>query len=244
MGVLLMRLAGPMQSWGTQSRFTVRDSGSEPSKSGVVGLLCAACGIKRDDISRIAELASLKMGVRVDREGVRMADFQTAGGGTWPGRKVYGVWKSSGTAGDTVTSTRHYLADADFLVALEGPEELLCGLDEALARPVWPLYLGRKGYVPGIPVRIPDGLREGDAESALRSYPWRRRFEKEKVPARLRLVLESNPRDGQPRADVPVSFDSADRKFKVRYVKVEWMDTSNLPVADWGVRPCLFTFLD
>ena len=34
MSTLLMRLAGPMQSWGTQSRFTVRDTGREPSKSG------------------------------------------------------------------------------------------------------------------------------------------------------------------------------------------------------------------
>ena len=42
MSVLLLRLAGPMQAWGTQSRFTVRDTGLEPSKSGVIGLLCAA----------------------------------------------------------------------------------------------------------------------------------------------------------------------------------------------------------
>ena len=41
MATLLMRLAGPMQSWGTTSRFDQRDTGKEPSKSGVVGLLAA-----------------------------------------------------------------------------------------------------------------------------------------------------------------------------------------------------------
>ena len=40
MSVLLMRLAGPMQSWGTRSRFSNRDTGLEPSRSGVIGLLC------------------------------------------------------------------------------------------------------------------------------------------------------------------------------------------------------------
>ena len=31
MSVLLLRLAGPMQSWGTRSRFSNRDTGLEPS---------------------------------------------------------------------------------------------------------------------------------------------------------------------------------------------------------------------
>ena len=50
MAVLLLRLAGQMQSWGTQSRFSNRDTDLEPSKSGVIGLLCAAMGIPRDDM--------------------------------------------------------------------------------------------------------------------------------------------------------------------------------------------------
>ena len=49
MSVLLMRLAGPMQSWGTRSRFSNRDTGLEPSRSGVIGLLCAALGRPREE---------------------------------------------------------------------------------------------------------------------------------------------------------------------------------------------------
>ena len=45
MSTLLLRLAGPMQSWGTDSKFDVRRTGREPSKSGVIGLVAAALGI-------------------------------------------------------------------------------------------------------------------------------------------------------------------------------------------------------
>ena len=44
---LLLRLQGPMQSWGTTSRFDERDTQLEPSKSGVLGLVCAAIGRDR-----------------------------------------------------------------------------------------------------------------------------------------------------------------------------------------------------
>src|ERR1019366_10448139 len=107
-GTLLLRLAGPMQSWGLDSRFDdLRDTGLEPSKSGVLGLVCAALGKPGDDQPgywpSLAELVSLRMGVRVLREGTLRVDFQTAGGGEF-GRKSYGVWKASGTTGGTVVS--------------------------------------------------------------------------------------------------------------------------------------------
>ena len=47
MSTLLLRLAGPMQSWGTDSKFDERRTGREPSKSGVIGLVAAALGIAR-----------------------------------------------------------------------------------------------------------------------------------------------------------------------------------------------------
>src|SRR6266404_1355016 len=120
MPTLLIRLAGPMQSWGTQSRFSIRDTGLEPSKSGVIGLLCSALGKPRDEADpdnfgkpTLKELASLLMGVRVDRAGVMKQDFQTAGGAHLKGDD-YGVVKADGKSSGTVTSKRYYLADADF----------------------------------------------------------------------------------------------------------------------------------
>src|SRR5581483_3790909 len=110
---LLLRLAGPMQSWGTQSRFSVRDAGTEPSKSGVIGLLCAALG--RPRAADLSDLVALRMGVRVERPGSVRREYQTAGGG-----RGYGVARADGSPGETVLSNRYYLADADFLVGLEG----------------------------------------------------------------------------------------------------------------------------
>jgi len=49
MATLLIPLVGPMQSWGTRSRFDHRDTEREPSKSGVIGLVCAAIGRDRNE---------------------------------------------------------------------------------------------------------------------------------------------------------------------------------------------------
>jgi CRISPR system Cascade subunit CasD len=238
-----------MQSWGVQSRFTERDTGLEPSKSGVVGLLAAALGRKRDE--PVTDLAALKMGVRVDREGLLKMDYHTAGGTHRQGEK-YGVALADGTGTRPVTSRRYYLADADFLVGLEGEdEEFLRRLDAALARPVWPLYLGRKAFVPGTPVRISyrpkdlpgpadvPGLVHLPLEEALRRYPLlartpreaaRRLQELEKARAAgqsvfLRLVLEAEPGStAEVRPDQPLSFAILDRHYTLRYVRTTFQE--------------------
>jgi CRISPR system Cascade subunit CasD len=214
---LLLRLAGPMQSWGTQSRFATRDTDREPSKSGVIGLLCAALGRPRE--APLDDLAALRMGVRVDREGVVQVDYHTAGG-SHRRDQVYGVARADGSL-ETVPSRRYYLADASFLVGLEGDDALLRQLDRALAAPVWPLSLGRKSFVPGVPVALPadppdgPGLRPLPLAEALRAYPW-----PSPSPGPLRFVLDDP--DGKPvavRTDVPLSFAPGRRAFTVRHVR-------------------------
>jgi CRISPR system Cascade subunit CasD len=224
MSTLLMRLAGPMQSWGTQSRFTERDTGREPSKSGVIGLLCAALGRPRE--APVADLAALTMGVRIDRPGIVRMDYQTVGGSHRHGER-YGVAQVDGGM-RTIESRRYYLADADFLVGLEGEYRLLQELDRALRDPVWPLYLGRRAFVPGEPVRLPDdppekaGLRDAPLREALARYPWpeARPGRNHGAVERLQLVLEVPSGPGSTvRRDVPISFQSDNRVFDVRYVE-------------------------
>jgi len=213
MSVLLLRLTGPMQSWGVQGRFTVRDTGLEPSKSGVVGLLCAALGRRREE--PVADLAALMMGVRIDREGMVARDYHTAGKG--------GILKASGQIErkNLIVSSRYYLTDARFLVGMEGDDlDLLTQLHAALRDPHWPLYLGRKAFVPGEPVWLPDGLRPDQTlPEALRTYPWRGRASDERPP-RLRLVLE-DPNGTEVRPDQPLSF--AERRFAPRRVLTTWL---------------------
>ncbi len=212
MAVLLLRLAAPMQSWGTQSHFSVRETGLEPSKSGVIGLLCAALG--RPRTAAVDDLAALRMGVRVDREGKVMRDYHIA----------QQVLKADGkSVKETEPSSRYYLADAVFLVGLEGEEALLHRLYEALRAPVWPLYLGRKAFVPARPVWLQDGLRTDESlEEALRSYPWLGSAWQKNPPERLRLMIEEQ--DGyEIRRDHPVSFDPLRRRYLLRRLRVTFV---------------------
>jgi len=61
MATLLLRLAGPMQSWGYESKFEIRRTGAFPTKSGVIGMLAAALGMSREE--PLDELCGLKFGI-------------------------------------------------------------------------------------------------------------------------------------------------------------------------------------
>lgn len=233
MAVLLLRLAGPMQSWGTQSRFTHRDTDLEPSKSGVIGLLCAAMGKPRDDVTAIKELAGLMMGVRVDRQGTLKRDYHTAGG-THLKDDQYGVAIANGGSPRTVTSDRFYLADACFLVALKGELSLLEKSQKALANPFWQLFLGRKAFVPGLPVYLANGLLPDCADLlfALNNYCYLLPERKRGLTEFLRVEIETEFGQGdRVKQDQPVSFISADRQFGLRYVKSERVERAKLPLA-------------
>ncbi len=208
MNTLLLRLSGAMQSWGVQSRFSVRDTGLEPSKSGVLGLVCAALGVARTDEAALAGLARLRLGVRVDREGVLKVDYHTA----------LDVLKAGGGLKATEPSHRYYLADALFLAGLEGEDlALLEHIHAALRRPVWPLFLGRKAFVPGQPVWLEDGLQvDLELTRALEAYPY---LGRQPAPERLRLVYE-DLNGSTVRADQPLSFAPGARRFAPRRVTV------------------------
>lgn len=237
MPVLLLRLAGPMQSWGTQSRFTNRDTGREPAKSGVLGLLCAAMGVPRGDDETLSHLAALRMGVRVDREGRVARDYHTAGGGRLPSGRDYGVIKASGAKGDPVVSDRFYLTDAEFLVGLEGNDrDLLERCHRALRVPHWPLALGRKAFTPGLPIYLDDGLVEGDLRSALRAYHWRPRREGEVPQASLRMVVETDDTTQEVRLDQPLSFALGARRYALRYITTSLLPVEELQIG--GLVPC------
>lgn len=214
MPTLLLRLAGPMQSWGTTSRFDERDSQLEPSKSGVLGLVCAALGRHRDE--PVDDLARLKMGVRVDREGFLMRDYQTVGGDRDRNKKTL-LLASGEVKSRTVISPRYYLADAAFLVGLEGDgRDLLERVHAALRAPVWPLALGRKSFPPGEPLWMADALREAPLRQALRDWPRIAAPRHEHRDDPLRLVLE-HASEGAIRLDQPVA-PFAQRRFGPRYV--------------------------
>ena len=240
---LVIRLAGPMQSWGTQSRFLVRDAGSEPSKSGVIGLVCAALG--RPRTAPVDDLARLRFGVRIDHPGVVRRDYHTAGGTAYHrpalGRRDgHGIWHDGKVEKDTVISTRYALHDASFLAAFQGHLGELRTIDAALASPIWATYLGRKAFVPSVPIRLPDaaphgpGVRSGTIEEAFATIPWSPwgRIGAASISdgdgppgaKRLRCLIDAAIDDVDASAwrdDVPI--DSATRTFGARLVRTTWV---------------------
>lgn len=207
MTVLLLRLAGPLQSWGTSSRFVRRGTDRSPSKSGVVGLLAAARGLRRTD--PLDELLQLQVGVRVEQAGTMERDFQTA--------------RARDGSGSMPLSYRFYLADAVFLVGVEGEERLLSGLDEALRNPTFPLFLGRRSCPPVGPVSR--GLRAGGVQETLAAEPWAASAWVQKAERRPELELDTvvDCEPGAPGSDLvrdePISFDPQRREYGWRSVR-------------------------
>lgn len=220
MPTLLLRTVGPMQSWGTTSRFDQRDTGKEPSKSGIIGLFAAALGIDRENWVDLEPLTQLSMGVRHDRPGVPKRDYQTTGCS-----RMDTIIKADGTTSkDGIVSERHYLADAAFLVGLEGEDRsLLTRAHSALRNPVWPLALGRKSHVPSEDVWIEEGVQEGALRDALASWPWIASLRRwEQPPENLLISMESRDGTGILKMDQPLSCFSA-RRFGARFVRSEWI---------------------
>ncbi|NEY35897.1 type I-E CRISPR-associated protein Cas5/CasD [Streptomyces sp. PRKS01-65] len=149
MSGLLLRLAGPLQSWGERSAFTpVRDTAPFPTRSALIGMFAAAEGIGRDEADP-DRYQDLQLTVRVDRPGVRIVDYHTVGGGFPKDRTA--ATSGGSNKGAAVITRRHYLSDAVFVVAVTAADETLTRLADALSRPHWAPYLGRRSCVPDEP---------------------------------------------------------------------------------------------
>ena len=206
MNTLLMRLAAPLQSWGIDSKFEVRRTAKEPSKSGIVGLVAAAMGIKRYEDEKIARLASLRVGVRVDREGKIVRDFNTA--------------KSKE---HSYVTHRYYLSDAIFIVGIENDDiALLKEIECALNNPVYPLFLGRRSCPPTGKINM--GINELPLEDALEGAP----LQDDKCK-QIRMILDVKKGErGMVIRDMPVSFNPENRQYTFRevYEIIKNIDTS------------------
>ncbi|MDY0213697.1 MAG: type I-E CRISPR-associated protein Cas5/CasD [Desulfuromonadaceae bacterium] len=164
---ILLWFEAPLQSWGSDSKFGRRDTLAFPTKSGVMGMVCAALGAGGPQQELLAEFAPLHQTavsyirylntdgqlIKQDREPL-LRDFHMVGSGyddrnpwasllipkTSEGKKAVG--------GGTKMTYRYYLQDAAFAVALEVPGARAEDIAEALRNPAWDIYLGRKNCVP------------------------------------------------------------------------------------------------
>jgi CRISPR system Cascade subunit CasD len=234
---LALLLDGPLQSWGFASRFQRRTTGLHPTKSGVIGLICAAMGLAKgsaEERAMLPDLAKLKMtsiaiphqqtnawtGETTELVAQRLEDFHTAGGGydkkTQP---QFIPRKASGGPCDNPTvSHRQYLNDARFGVILAGDRFVLKRVAAALEDPVWGVWLGRKSCIPAEPISPRIFNTRPDAECALIGDAPINQFTRLEEVANFDAGTDSY-------TDQPVSFGTSDssaegRDYAVRRVNL------------------------
>ncbi len=226
---IFLRLEGPLQAWGDNSKFVVRRTMEAPTKSGVIGLICCAMGLSRQAAREfLPRLNELIMGVRVDRPGMGWWDYHTVGAGYGIVKAEGGIKKTASTGKlETLLTRRQYLCDASFLTAVQGDTDLIKQVRSALENPRWPLFLGRKCCPPSVPVASkPDGNlkahvgRFNDIRAALKAQewhprcqgeiPWVKEQKKRLATIELDCLVEwRGPNENSiPPADVEVWFDS------------------------------------
>lgn len=230
---LLLRLAGPLQSWGEHSTFADRDTLRYPTRSGITGIFAAAQGLRRGE--PLARYAPLTLTVRIDRPGVLLADFHTTGGGLPRGRTVptaEGGRRAEGKA--TIVTRRMYLSDAVFTVAVEGPGQLIGDLAAALRSPHWQPYLGRRSCPPDQPLLLRAAVTD-PVQELYQHVPLPRQRPDAHGQVSADIITEE-PADATGTltevADVPVTFSRYDRRYQLRTIR---RDRAALPgtLARW-----------
>ncbi len=181
MSSLLLRLAGPAQSWGGAQLFpgTVHTE-RVPTRSGLLGLLACCLGAPRGQWPHWLE--DTRIWVRVDRPGDIRSDYQTVNGvpeelavhflrsavAEDPKVRISMLSIKTSTGGAHNISRRRYLADGEFIVAVEHDDHL-DDLVQAVTRPRFMPFLGRKPFVPGFPFVL--GVTDTDAITAVGMVP-------------------------------------------------------------------------
>lgn len=207
MYTLLLRLGGPLQSWGSSSYYDTRETDYMPTKSAVTGILAAALGRSRDETPD--DLGSLRFGVRVDMAGSRLNDFQITDMGEKLNKNI---------------SNRVYLSDALFLAGFGSEDRsFLEKLEDALENPKFALFLGRRSCPPTVPVNM--GIKDLELYEALLNEPWlvpewrQPSILKHNKEISLRIVTEVQEEGCPVKKDVPVSFSPFRRQYGYRYIK-------------------------
>ena len=215
MKTILLKFAGPLQSWGTSSYFETRHTDFYPSKSGVIGLLAACMGYRRDEDAKVQKLNELDFAVRIDQPGRLLKDYHTA-------EKI----KANGEVDRTYVTNRYYLEDAVFVVALShSDKKFINSLEEGLRYPYFQPYMGRRA----LPLNA-DFLIEITDESALESLKrcewqasewYKKKWHNGKVTLDIysdQDIAESNLKNI--RKDRVISFSQKERKFAFRLESV------------------------
>lgn len=168
--------------------WSTRDSATTPTKSAIVGLLACCMGASDDDT--LASISrGIRIGIRCDRPGLVMQEYQTVGNG-YPAHLTGDGKVKKSVGGDYHVEEVHktYLADACFVIGvLSDDDDLIERLVYAVQYPVWPYYLGRRDYIPSKPVYAGVKSNCASLEDALTFFPY------QGADDSVRAQIECNP---------------------------------------------------
>lgn len=159
---LLFRLFGPFAAWGDIAVGERRHVFSQPSKSGVLGLVGGALGLDRADESSLAALhAGYGFASCVESSGALLTDFHTTQvppGGSGKKKRHYVSRRDELSIPHdelkTILSYRDYRTEALAIACiwpLSAARWPLERLADALRHPVFSPYLGRRSCPPALP---------------------------------------------------------------------------------------------
>ena len=232
MKFLALYLRAPMQSWGVSSKFGERTTFDAPTRSGLLGMLAAACGVDKNDDATdcawLARAAKVSLCVLSFHRGDRITDYHTVGGGfnednPWQKRMI--PTTANGKPRGTDLTHRDYLTDTVFGAVLAGDDVLLGEMAAKLANPIWGVWLGRKSCIPTEPILAGVFDSEDEAKNALAKRfcaSIERSNNGENMGNAVAFsVLEATVEDAEETLlDVPVSF--ARREFHARRIRREY----------------------
>lgn len=210
MKTILLKSTGPMQSWGTSSRFETRMSDYYPSKSGVIGIIAASLGYNRDEDEKIQKLNDLDFAVRVDQEGVLKKDFHIA-------IKL----DDNGNAEKPYVTNRYYMEDAVFVVAISHEDEVwIEEILQGLKYPYFQPFMGRRSCP--LPGSFILGTSEKGPIEALENLDWQAAnwYKKKNKNYRADIYADKDLLPEKPhtiRNDRVISFSQKERKFGPRF---------------------------
>ena len=128
---LFLWLAGPLQSWGADSRFDFRQTLDFPTKSGIYGMLLASSGDSGSQEELLARMAEAPLAVvTFESPTGRLQDFHMVGNGydeknAWESLHIPRTAGGTKAVGGGAKRTyRDYLQDRAFAAILGIPDDL------------------------------------------------------------------------------------------------------------------------
>ena len=193
---VIFTLVAPMGAFGDLAGHEIRHSAEWPGRSALLGLVGAALGVRRDDAAGQQALGRWRVAASVLSRGVVFRDFHTVQ--TVPTSRI----KRPATRRDAlkaltrddtpVVTFRDYRSDCAFGVALWGCNGT-ADVQDALARPQFTLYMGRKSCPLSAPMapQVINAESEIEALARIKMPPFL-----SLDPAQPLLVASDEPLDG------------------------------------------------